>query len=37
MLDRAMSYSPEFRDTKLIEFCNSHIAKLTDMLAVAAQ
>ena len=32
MLARAMRYSPEFRDMKLIDFCIAHIANLTDML-----
>ena len=32
-LTRAMRYSPEFRDTKLIAFYEAHIVKLAAMLA----
>ncbi len=34
-LDRATRYSPQHRDQKLIAFCESHIEKLTAMLAAA--
>lgn len=32
MLARAMRYSPEFRDTLLIDSCNAHLAKLWKMV-----
>jgi len=32
-LERAMRYSPEFRDAELIAFCHQHIAKLVEMQA----
>jgi hypothetical protein len=31
-LNRAMRYSPDLRDMKLIAFYNEHIASLTEML-----
>jgi len=33
-LDRAMFYSPQFRDHKLIAECHAHLLKLNAMLAL---
>ncbi len=35
-LDRALTYSPQFRDQKLIAECETHLEKLAAMLASAA-
>jgi hypothetical protein len=35
MLSRATRYSPEFRDMKLIQFCEQHLIKLAAMLTAA--